>query len=237
MKNIKPTTIIIFYLTIIFISCNKKSVAPAASGTNSSTIQTGLIDLVKLQYFDGTNIVTSVESVSMSFFNYSNNSSTVISAGNVSFNGTGLKYNGNSYEDTTYAINFNVPTYTINTEGSNQLTAFTVTINPSYPIFTGDALLPTTVSQSSGFTINLGSSISNISDTATIELSTSAIKKIAPGQTSVTFTPADISGILVSNGHTFQIELSNTLPININGNTFYVKNRVLYTKNNINLIP
>jgi hypothetical protein len=236
----KSFLILSFIITLV--SCNKKKTTdPVAPPPNNvtSTYETGLIDLFRAQYFDGTNTVTTGDNVTVTFINYDNtpNSSLEVSAGNVNVNGTGLYFNGVNYEDTTYAINLSPATFSLHVSGSSQINAFTTTFNPVYPSFTGDALLPTTVSKSTGFTINLGSSISNMTDTATIHLLGSVVKKIAPGQASVTFTPADISGIMVANGYYFELYVYNTQPLNINSNAYYLRTELQYTKYNINVVP
>jgi hypothetical protein len=232
--------LIILINGLCLTSCKKKSAAPDAPPNNSpSTYQGGVFELFRSQYFDGTNVINSIDNINLTFINYTNSpgSSTEVNAGNVNFNGKGLRFDGYSYEDTTYTINYTAPTFSLNVSGSSQIDAVTTTFNPSYPIFTGDALLPTTVSKSTGFTINLGSSITNTTDTCTIQLYSSAIKKVAPGQTSVTFTPADLSGVMVANGYYFELYLYHIQPLNINNKIFYLRNELQYTKYNINVIP
>ncbi len=232
---------IIFTLAVAVAlqACNKNKNADPITPPNNvaTTAQTGLIDLLRSQYFDGTNMVTAGENVTITFINYDSNSSTEVPAGNVSFNGTGLKFDGINYEDTTYAISYLPSTYTVSASGSGQIDAFSTTFTQSFPSFTGDALLPITVSKSVGFTVNLGSSIVNASDTSTIHILNSSIKKIAPGQTSVTFTPADLSGIMVANGYYFELNLCNRQTLSVNGKNYYVKNNLLFTKYNVDVTP
>jgi hypothetical protein len=230
-------------ITIVIASqaCKKKTTDPVAPPPSNvtSTYETGLIDLFRAQYFDGTNIVTTGDNVTLTFINYDNtlNSSVEVSAGNVNVNGTGLYFNGVNYEDTTYAINLSPATFSLNVSGSSQINAFTTTFNPVYPSFTGDALLPTSVSKSAGCTINLGNSINNVSDTSMIQLFTSVVKKIAPGQTTVTFTPADLSGVMVGSGYYFELYMYNRQTLNVNGRPYYVRDGLQYTKYNVNLVP
>lgn len=236
MKKIISTLAVVLALH----ACNKnKNADPITPPPNNaaSTIQLGLIDLFRSQYFDGTNMVTAGENVTITFINYSNNSSSEVPAGNVNFNGTGLMFNSINYEDTTYTISYSPATYSVSASGSSQIDAFSTTFPQSFPSFSGDALLPTTVSKSVGFTVNLGSSILNTTDTTTIQLFSSAVKKIAPGQTSVTFTPADLSGVMVANGYYFEINLCNRQTLSVNGKNYYVKNNLLFTKYNVDVTP
>lgn len=237
----KKLTLIIFFV-IALQACNKKKTAdPVAPPPNNVTsiYQTGVFELLKSQYFDGTSIVTDGEYVTLTFINYdfSTSTSVEVNAGNVNFNGTGLKFDTYNYQDTTYAINYAPSTFTVNVSGSSQISAFTATFNPIYPVFTGDALLPITVSKSVGFTVNLGSSISNVTDTATIHLFTSSLKKIAPGQTSITFTPSDLSGVMIGSGYPFELELVNNQSLNVNGTNYNIRQELLYKKYNINVVP
>ncbi len=229
------------FLIVVF-SCQKKKQADPNSTPNnatSTTYQSGIFELLRNEYFDGTNIVTTADNVELTFINYTNspNSTTQVSAGNVNFNGIGLKFDGYSYTDTTGTLNCTPSTFSVTVSGSSQIDSFTKTFTPSYPSFNGDSLLPTTVSKSTGVTINLASSIVNTTDTATIELFSSVIKKIAPGQTSVTFTPTDLSGIMVASGYYFELHLYNNQSLNINGKIFYVRHTVQYTKYNVDLVP
>jgi hypothetical protein len=235
----KKQIILILIITIGVASCNKNKTAEPITPQNTaaSTNQTGLIDLFRSQYFNGSNMITAGENVTITFINYSNNSSSEVPAGNVSFNSTVLKFDGINYEDTTYAISYTPSTYTISASGSSQIDAFSTTFPQSFPAFSGDALLPTTVSKSVGFTVNLGSSIVNASDTSTIHILNSSVKKIAPGQTSVTFTPSDLSGIMVANGYYFEINLCNRQTLSVNGKNYYVKNNLLFTKYNVDVTP
>jgi hypothetical protein len=237
----KNIFICIAFTAAIIISCNKKkSPEPdTPSGNQNSTNQSGFFELLKAQYFDGTNYVTLGEDINLTFVNFDTGpgSAIEVQAGNVTFNGTGLKFGGYSYTDTTYLINYSVPNYTLNVSGSSQIDAFSTTFSPSYPSFTGDSLLPTTVSKSAGFSVNLGSSISNATDTCTIHLLGSTVKKIAPGQTSVTFTPADLSGIMVANGYYYELYLYHNQALIVNNKTYYVRSELQYTKYNINVVP
>jgi hypothetical protein len=238
MKNLKFISIIIL---LIANSCKKKTAEPAtpAPPNVTSTYETGLIDLLRAQYFDGTNMVTYGDNVFVTFINYDNtlNSSVEVSAGNVTVNGTGLKFDGNSYDDTTYVIDLSPATMSVTASGSSHVNGFSTTFNPVYPSFTGDALLPLFVSKSVGCTINLGNSISNVTDTTFIQLFSSNVKKIAPGQTTVTFTPADLSGMSPGSGYFFEMHLYNRQTLNVNGRAYYVRDGLQYIKYNIELTP
>jgi hypothetical protein len=231
--------IVIISLLIFIYSCNKKKTAtPIVTASSvATTYQTGLIELVKSQYFDGTSMVTVGENVTISFINYDTNSSIEVPAGNVNFNGTNLSFDGINYEDTNFTVNYVPTTYSVSASGSGQIDAFSATFPQSYPSFTGDGLLPITVSKSNGFTINLGNSIVNITDTSTIQLFNSAVKKIVPGQTTVSFTPADLSSVMIASGYYFEINLYNTQALIINGSNYYVRNSLLFTKYNIDVTP
>jgi hypothetical protein len=233
--------IIIALCVIALVSCKKKetTAAPSSStGTTTSGTSSnygGEFNTLIRNYSIG-GVTSPQDSLAYCYFvNYATNPGSKVYAGNVSYNGTQFFYDSSDYQDSTFVLNLHQPNAVWNIAGSANVQAFNFTHTPSYPKFTGNSLLPDSVSISSGITINLGSSISNATDSITITIGFNAIKKIGANQNTCYFSPTDLMYLSLGNGFTIELEMVRKQIVTHNGKDYYLFNRLTHIKSGIKI--
>jgi len=238
----------LIYLTVSIIlllpACKKKEdnsdnkIIPTTTGsTNSTTLLGGQLFTLAKQYNNGSSFGLE-DSISYAYFFGTNSNGNYVNAGNISYNGIFFQNQLNEYQDTTYIVNIHQPNSVWYVGGSSMVTSFSHTFTPSFPAFTGNSLLPDSFSLSTGFNINFGNSISNITDTILLTITDDAIiKKIAPNQTLCNITPADLIFVSANNGGNIKLQLINKRTVVYNNKEYYLFNNLWHTKYNVKIKP
>lgn len=230
-------------LVISITSCNKKDSNTPNEETsttgqvNPSLLSGGELHTLSKQYNNGATFGFE-DSLLYAYFFDSNASGNYANAGSINYNGVTIANYFNEYQDTTFTINIHQPNSVWNIGGSSMITAFSHTFNPSFPTFTGNSFLPDSFSISTGFTINFGNSIANITDTVLLCITDNdVVKKIAPNQTSCNITPTDLLNVSINNGGNIKLQLTNKTTVVYNNKKYYVYNNVWHTKYGIKIKP
>lgn len=226
--------VVYLVLLVSIISCNKKnnagSTAPPSTTAAPTNYYGGELNTLITQYNTGASINNQDSVAYCSFVDANNITGNTIYAGNVSYNGVVMQYYSGNYQDTTFQINLHQPNSVWHIAGNAQVQSFSYTNTPSYPKYTGNNLLPDSISKSAGITINFGSSFSNATDSITITVGLSAIKKMGVNQTSCYFSSADLMYISINNASTIEIEFNKQSIVNFNNRNYYVNNRLRHIK-------
>lgn len=199
----KKYGVLMVLAAVLAVSCKKKEATPATSGTGTTSgpvngltygsMQTMIVQSYYGQTFGG------IDSTAFANFYSAANSSQGVNAGTVKLNNTTLKYDPSyqNYQDTTHMLNIH-GACSWNVSGSANVPAITFSYSPVYPVFTGNAQLPDSVSRASGFTVNIAGASNIANNSVIVELysgSTGVNKQIPPNQTSCTFSHSDLAAL------------------------------------------
>ena len=190
----------------------------------------GELNTTLTQYNIGNTIYNRDSVVDCYFVDPNNYTGIGISAGNVSYNGTALTNNLESYQDQTFLINLHQTNAVWNISGNAQVQAFSCAYTPSNPKYTGNYLLPNVISKTSGITLTFGTTITNVTDSITITIGLNAVKKMAVSQNSCYFSPQDLVNVSLNNSSIIEIEFNNQRIVTYNNRNYYINNRVKHTK-------
>ena len=136
-------------------------------------------------------------------------------------------------------VNIHTQNSAWNVSGSNSVSAFSCTYTPTYPVFTGNALLPDSFSISSGVTINV-SGISNMSQSSiSVIISLGGVnvsKSIPINQTSCTFTPNELTSLSpTASGAVILLTFSNLSTKTLGGKLYGLDNSLEHIKYGIKI--
>ncbi len=250
MKN----SIIITLLSSLFLfaSCKKKETTqdtannPTTTGgstTGSTTGSTGGSDYystIKTNYIisNSAGFETKDSLAHAIFYSQpvSNPGYSLVSAGNVSLNSVNIPTIGGvgvSYFKQPINVNLkNILVWSIS--GSGTLTAFSHSLTPSFPNYTGGNLLQDSCSKSAGITINVSGVTNNISNNVIVRLnagSYSSIKYILSSNGSVTFSAQDLAAFPTNQSLTIQLSMANLTFATYGGKKHGFSNGLEYYKN------
>lgn len=173
----------------------------------------------------------------------STGSNTYTDAGSVSVNSHGLEKQSNNVYTKTALIGQTPATLDFDNGsswsigGAGSVAGFTYDHNQSFPSFSGS--VPTSVSKSSGLTINIASNVSNADSVIVLIAagSSSLTKTVSASATSVTFTSGELSGFPTVSDNTaiVQVDPYRYIVVNKNGKNYaFVKELATIAMVNIN---
>lgn len=241
----KKYAVLMVLATVLAVSCKKKDAAPATSGSGTTsgpvngftygTMETMIIQSYYGQSFGGTD-----STVFANFYGVANSSQSV-NAGIVKLNNTALKFvtSYNQYQDTTDLLNIH-GTNVWNVSGSANAPAITFSFNPVYPVFTGNAQLPDSVSRASGFAVNIAGAANIANNSVIVELYSNGggvNKQIPPNQTSCTFSHSDLAGLQDDPNAMLIILFSNTTTQVFGGREYAFSTALEHIKYNVKVKP
>lgn len=230
---------------VLAVSCKKKDATPAASGAGTTagpvngavygTMQTMIIQSYYGQTFGG------VDSAAFANFYGAANSSQSVNAGTVKLNNTAFKWSQSysRYQDTTHLLNIH-GTNVWNVSGSANVPAITFSFSPVYPVFTGNAQLPDSVSRAAGFTVNIAGATNIANNGVNVELYTAGggvNKQIPPNQTSCTFSHSDLAALQDDPNAMLIIVFGNTTTQVFAGREYAFSTTLEHIKYNVKVKP
>jgi hypothetical protein len=220
-------------------SCHKKDTPPASTGNSGNgpvngSVYGSLETLLVQSYFGQT--YGGTDSIPVASF-LGGSGTTGVNAGTVTFNNTVLKYDAiqHNYLDTSHMANIH-GVCTWNVSGSANVPAITYSFNPVYPVFSGNAQLPDSVSRSAGFTVNVAGATNIANSSVIVELfagGNSVTKQIPPNQTSCTFSHSDLAGLQNDPNGQLLILFTNTSTQVFGGKEYAFQNGLEHIKYNV----
>ncbi len=235
---IKHAFIILLLTSITIISCKKKDTSPTpttGSMTQNTNDSYGTLQTLLIHYYDGNVFIGSDSLLTASLFAspITNTIPSQANAGYITFNGITLKNTANHYQDSTHTTNIHQANSVWTVSGSSDVPAFTHTVTPSFPVFTGNSQLPDSISKASGVTINL-SGVSNAANYGiTVQLisgNNTVVKNMFPNQMTCSFTSADLSSLSPDNNAIIIVVISNGAQQSFGGKSYAFDNVLEHIK-------
>ena len=235
---------IIFLIIISFVAC-KKMGTPEPEINNSNNVGPstyGDLEILFVKEYKKNILIGSDSIVISSFYDkLADGVSPVnyVNAGNVSYNSIGLKPSATYYRDTTHLINVHSQNSIWSVSGNASVAAFSYTFTPSFPVFSGNAQLPDSISLFHGFTVNI-TGLSNMTESSIpVTISdgiTNITKSIPINQKSVTFSHDDLSSLTTTpSGASFIVTFSNISNQTFGGKVYGIINTLEHIKHGIKI--
>lgn len=230
-------TIILIIITFTFLlGCKKKESSPPANTTSSTggaPILSGDHGTFLSAYTTtdfGNNSFYLDSTVQASFYIAPSATNSIVSAGTVSVNNIVLSQYSNNVYNSSNQINLKTLSWQI--AGSGTIAATNFSYVPVYPIYNGSALLPDTVTKTSGFTFSV-TGISNVNDLVYITIGQSG----TPITKTLTSTPAvvnvsttELAAFSTGNGLFIRLTLFNYSYVTLNSKQYGINSNKTYMK-------
>ena len=236
--------IYIIFLAIICFSCKKKTETPIQevtttnNTTNTITPAYGYLGIVKSQVYSLNTFYSTDTLLYAKFFNtlvYNTDTLINLYSGTVNYNNDSLSANQYSY---TKDLNINSSILNCNwsVTGNSITPVFSHTYTASYPIFTGNNMLPDSFSISSNLSLNF-SLASNYTNVRVIfEDGTTLIDKMFfVGNPSLTIS--ELSTLNGVNNCNIHLLFSNNHDIIVSGKNYRFSNAIEHIKSGIKVNP
>lgn len=158
-------------------------------------------------------------------------------AGEVKLNSKSLKMNSNKsyvYDNFLDPLSFTEVKWEI--EGKGNVPAVSKTVNRPMPSFSGYNNLPEAISKTEGFTLTLGSQVSQADSTLVTVVSGGkfAAKTVAGNAASIVFSASDLGDLPGGNG-LLQVTPYNITTEDVSGKKYYFINQSTYSKSDVTI--
>lgn len=238
---------LLFFLAnaaMLFNGCTKDDTSNSNSNSSTPTPSFGdgigvmaAVTTVTYTTVMGTPFPTELNTAVAAFMS-TPGSTTYVDAGNVSLNSAALKkYDNNTYlyDNVLSPISFSSIQWTV--EGKNDVPAVNKTVTRGMPEFSDYSGLPSSVSKSAGFSVSLGSNVSN-ADSVYVVFSDMGdhylIKRVKGNGASVTFSASDLADFKTGTA-LLQVAPWNYSSESISGKLFYFVNEAVVSKMDVTL--
>lgn len=232
-------------IAVSFISCVKEEDTKLAIDVAAATAinfddASGVLDAIRnVSYVNTAGFEVPIETNSaVAAFTATPGSSTLLDAGTVKLNEKALtKYDNNSYVYQDLLSPLDLSTVTWQVDGNGSIPVFTKTVSKSVPSFSGYSLLPTSITKSSGVTINLSGQVSSADSVYVVIADYQSkwiIKRIGGTAGSASFTASELEGLAVGNG-LIQISAFNLTAETISNKKFYFVNQAVYSRGDVTI--